>query len=76
MSDGQFAAIATILCAAISTYGAVKASRAEKYSKPTGNGFAETVKSELKAIRAHVDDVHLDVRELRRQQADHLRDHN
>jgi len=52
-----------IVTAAIAGFSAVKASRAEKNSRPVSNGFAGGVRASLKGLEAHLDDVHKDVRE-------------
>ena len=41
--------------AALGGYGAWKARKAEKYAKPTGNGFAVSVKESLRRIEEKVD---------------------
>lgn len=41
--------------AALGGYGAWKARKAEKYAKPTGNGFAISVKESLRRIEEKVD---------------------
>jgi len=74
MSD--YAVFVPIVTALIAGYSAVKASRAEKNSRPTSNGFAEGVKGSLKALEAHLEDVHKDVREIRTTVIDHIADHN
>ena len=73
MSD--FAIFVPIITALIAGISAVKASRAEKNSRPVSNGFAEGVKTSLKALEAHLDDVHKDVREVRGAIMNHLEDH-
>jgi hypothetical protein len=43
--------LGTVLAAAISGYAAIMASKAEKNSRPVGNGFTGHVLSELSHIR-------------------------
>ena len=71
----DFAVFVPIITALIAGFSAVKASRAEKNSRPTSNGFAEGVKTSLKALEAHLDDVHKDVREVRSAVVNHLENH-
>ena len=71
----NFVLFVPIVTALIAGVSAVKAARAEKNSRPTSNGFAEGVKRSLKALEAHLDDVHKDVREVRTAVIDHLQDH-
>ena len=71
----DFAVIVPIITALIAGVSAVKASRAEKNSRPTSNGFAEGVKASLKALEAHLEDVHKDVREVRTAVVTHLENH-
>ena len=71
----EFAVFVPIITAAIAGFSAVKASRAEKNSRPVSNGFAAGVKTSLKGLEAHLDDVHEDVRELRQAILDHLKNH-
>jgi hypothetical protein len=73
MSD--LAIFVPIVTALIAGFSAVKASRAERNSRPTSNGFAEGVKGSLKALEAHLEDVHKDVREIRTTVIDHIKDH-
>ena len=51
-----------IVCAGIAGVAAVYAARAEKNSRPVSNGFAKEVTEDL--------------REIRRQMNEHLRDHS
>ena len=71
----DFAVFVPIVTALIAGVSAVKASRAEKNSRPTSNGFAEGVKTSLKALEAHLEDVHKDVREVRSAVVNHLENH-
>lgn len=73
MSD--FAIFVPIITGLIAGYSAVKASRAEKNSRPTSNGFADGVQRSLKALEDHLQDVHTDVREIRSTVIDHIKDH-
>lgn len=60
--EAAITALASVAVAAISTWGAVKANRAEKNSRPVSNGFAAGVREDLAEIRRLV--------------TDHLRDHS
>lgn len=71
----DFAVIVPIITALIAGISAVKASRAERNSRPTSNGFAEGVTRSLRALEAHLDDVHKDVREVRSAVINHLDGH-
>jgi len=73
MSD--FAIFVPILTALIAGFSAVKASRAEKNSRPTSNGFAEGVTRSLGALTDHLEDLHKDVREVRTAVVTHLENH-
>jgi predicted component of type VI protein secretion system len=78
MSDASvafIAALGSVMAAAVSAYGLVKASRAEKNTRPISNGFAGTVKASLSHLEAHLDDVHKDIREVRQAVTDHLQTH-
>lgn len=75
MNDASIAALAAILSAAISGYSGVKAKRAEQNSRPVSNGFTGDMRTSLKHINAHLDDVHKDIREIRQALIDHLQDH-
>ena len=70
-----FAVFVPVITALIAGCSAIKASRAEKNSRPVSNGFAGGVKASLKHLEAHLDDVHKDVREIRSSLLDHLKDH-
>lgn len=72
----DFAVIVPIITALIAGVSAVKASRAEKNSRPVSNGFASSVQRSLKALEAHLDDVHKDVREVRTAMMNHLENHD
>lgn len=72
----DFAVIVPIITALIAGVSAVKASRAEKNSRPVSNGFASGVQRSLKALEAHLDDVHKDVREVRTAMMNHLENHD
>lgn len=74
MSD--FAVVVPIITALIAGISAVKASRAEKNSRPVSNGFAGGVQRSLKALESHLDDVHKDVREVRQAMMNHLENHD
>jgi len=79
MSDASVALIAalgSVLAAGVSAYGLVKASRAEKNTRPISNGFAGSVQGSLKHLTAHLEDVHKDVREVRQAMTDHLLSHS
>ena len=71
----DYAILVPIVTALIAGVSAVKASRAERNSRPTSNGFAEGVRGSLKALEAHLEDVHKDVREIRTTVIDHIKDH-
>jgi hypothetical protein len=73
MSD--FAIFVPIVTALIAGISAVKASRAEKNSRPTANGFASGVQRSLKALEDHLEDLHKDVREVRSAVVTHLENH-
>jgi hypothetical protein len=73
MSD--FSVIVPIITALIAGVSAVKASRAERNSRPTSNGFAAGVERSLKALESHLEDLHKDVREVRTAVVDHLQNH-
>lgn len=64
-----------IIPSVIAGYAAIKSARAERNSRPVSNGFADGVKTSLKHIEAHLDDVHKDVRELRGAVNTHLQNH-
>jgi hypothetical protein len=72
---GDFAFVVPIITALIAGVSAVKASRAERNSRPTSNGFAGGVTRSLEALEAHLDDVHKDVREVRSAVITHLENH-
>lgn len=74
MSD--FSVIVPIITALIAGISAVKASRAERNSRPTSNGFAEGVQRSLGALEAHLNDLHKDVREVRTAVIAHLENHD
>jgi len=74
-SMDRFAVIVPIITALIAGVSAVKASRAERNSRPTSNGFAHGVQTSLKALEAHLDDLHKDVREVRTAVITHLENH-
>lgn len=75
MTETAFTAIATVISASIAAYASLKAKRAEQNTRPLSNGFASGVKTSLKHLEAHLDDVHRDVREVRSAVMDHLQDH-
>lgn len=75
VNSNDLAVFVPIVTAAIAGYSAIKASRAEKNSRPVSNGFASGVNGSLKALEGHLDDVHKDVREIRQAMLDHLQDH-
>ena len=75
MNDATIAALAAVVSAAISGYSGVKAKRAERNSRPVANGFTSDVRTSLKHINAHLDDVHKDIRELRSALLEHLQNH-
>jgi len=75
MNDATIAALAAIISAAISGYSGVKAKKAERNSRPVSNGFTYDVRTGLKHINAHLDDVHKDIRELRQALVEHLQNH-
>lgn len=75
MNEAAFTAIASVISASIAAYASVKAKRAEQNTRPISNGFASGVKTSLKHLEAHLDDVHKDVREVRSAMMDHLKDH-
>lgn len=75
MTETAFTAIASVISASIAAYASIKAKRAEINTRPISNGFASSVKTSLKHLEAHLDDVHKDVREVRTAIVDHLQDH-
>lgn len=62
MSDATIQALGTVLAASIAAYAALKASKAEKNSRPVSNGFAKAVTGSLERIEKRIDE--------------HLRDHS
>jgi len=72
----DFSVIVPIITALIAGVSAVKASRAERNSRPTSNGFAEGVTRSLGALEAHLNDLHKDVREVRTAVIAHLENHD
>lgn len=62
MTDTAIQAVATIVSASIAAYAAIKASKAERNSRPVSNGFAKSVTGSLERIEKRMDD--------------HLRDHS
>ena len=64
-----------VIPSVIAAYAAIRAGKAERNSRPVSNGFADGVKTSLKHIEAHLDDVHKDVRELRGAVNTHLQNH-
>lgn len=62
MSETIISALASLGVASIAAYGAIKANKAEKNSRPVSNGFASGVREDLAEIRRLVHD--------------HLRDHS
>lgn len=64
-----------IIPSVIAAYAAIRAGKAERNSRPVSNGFADTVKTSLRALESHLEDVHKDVREVRTSLFDHMRDH-
>ena len=64
-----------VIPSVIAAYAAIRAGKAERNSRPVSNGFADGVKTSLKHIEAHLDDVHEDVRELRGAVNTHLQNH-
>lgn len=75
MNEAVIGAIAGIVSALIAGISAVKASRAEKNSRPVSNGFAGRVTASLTGIERHLDELHRDVREVRQSVFDHIKDH-
>jgi hypothetical protein len=72
----DFAVIVPIITALIAGVSAVKASRAERNSRPVSNGFAGGVTRSLKALEDHLEDLHKDVREVRKAMLTHLENHD
>lgn len=62
MTDATIQALGTVLAASIAAYAALKASKAEKNSRPVSNGFAKSVTGSLERIEKRIDE--------------HLRDHS
>jgi len=75
MNDATIAAVAAIASAIIGGYSGIKAKKAESNSRPVSNGFADGMKTSLKHLDAHLDDVHKDIREIRQAFIDHLNGH-
>jgi hypothetical protein len=75
VKTSDLALFVPIVTALIAGYSAVKAARAERNSRPVSNGFASGVKTSLRGLESHLDDVHKDVRELRQAILDHLANH-
>lgn len=75
MSEAVIAAVAGVASALIAGISAVKASRAEKNSRPVSNGFAGHVTASLGHIERNLDAVHSDVREVRKALFDHIQNH-
>ena len=70
-------AAAQVLTGAIAALSAIKANKAEKNSRPVSNGFADGVKTSLKHLEEHLEDVHIDVREVRSTVIKHIaQDHD
>lgn len=70
-------AAAQVLTGLIAALSAFKANKAEKNSRPVANGFASSVKTSLKHLEEHLDDVHKDVREVRSTVIKHIaQDHD
>jgi hypothetical protein len=64
-----------VIPSVIAAYAAIRASKAERNSRPVSNGFAGEVKTSLKALEAHLEDVHKDIREVRGSITTHLQNH-
>lgn len=62
MSEALLAASSSIIVAGIAAYGAIKANKAEKNSRPVSNGFASGVNGKLDKLENLL--------------LDHLRDHS
>lgn len=62
MTETLLVAGSSIVCASIAAYGAVKANRAERNSRPVSNGFASGVNRKLDKLENLL--------------LDHLRDHS
>ena len=62
MSEAVLAALSSVVVASIAAYGAVKANKAEKNSRPVSNGFASGVNTKLDKVENLL--------------IDHLRDHS
>lgn len=62
MSEAVLAALSSVVVASIAAYGAVKANKAEKNSRPVSNGFASGVNGKLDKVENLL--------------IDHLRDHS
>lgn len=62
MTETAIQALTTIVSASIAAFAAIKASKAEKNSRPVSNGFAKSVTGSLERIEKRMDD--------------HLRDHS
>jgi TFIIF-interacting CTD phosphatase-like protein len=64
-----------IIPSVIAAYAAIRAGKAERNSRPVSNGFADSVKTSLRALESHLEDVHKDVREVRTSLFDHFKNH-
>jgi hypothetical protein len=64
-----------IIPSLIAAYAAIRASKAERNSRPVSNGFADSVKGSLAHLEAHLEDVHKDMREVRTALIDHMQNH-
>lgn len=62
MIEATIQAFATVVAAGVAGFAAIKASKAEKNSRPVSNGFARTVVGSLERIELRIDE--------------HLRDHS
>lgn len=67
---------AAVLAAAIAAFGSIIstaiAALVAKRTKPISNGFAGSVRTSLKHLEAHLNDVHTDIREVRATVINHI----
>jgi len=65
-----------IIPSLIAAYAAIRASKAEKNSRPVSNGFAHHVTSGIDRIHARLDLMNKDMRDIRERLIDHIEDHD
>lgn len=65
-----------IIPSVIAAYAAIRASKAERNTRPVSNGFAWDVTSSLKNLHARLDNMHKDMRDIRERLIDHIDEHD